>query len=67
MLLLSLSISSCFPLPVHHEQPEFPIHPALDALIGSSKEVVVSKLGKPQQSFTSNNLTYFIYTGDGDD
>lgn len=67
MFLLSLSISSCFPLPVHHEQPEFSIQPALDALIGSRKEVVVNKLGKPQQSFTSNNSTYFVYAGDGDD
>ena len=54
-------------MPVHSDQPEYSIQPALDALIGSQKEEVLNKLGEPQQSITTQSHSYFIYTGDGSD
>jgi hypothetical protein len=66
-LFISINLSGCYPLPVHSDQPEFTTQPALDALIGSRKEVVLNKLGKPQHTITTRNSSYFIYTGDGSD
>jgi hypothetical protein len=64
---ISLYLVGCYTLPVHSDEPEFSIQPALDALIGSRKEVVINKLGKPQQVLASKTSSYFIYTGDGSD
>jgi hypothetical protein len=66
-LFISLYLSGCYPLPVHNDAPDFSIQPALDALIGSRKEVVLNNLGKPQQVLTSQTSSYFIYTGGGTD
>ena len=66
-LFISLNLSGCFPLPVYSDQPELSTQPVLDALIGSPKEVVLNKLGKPQQILTSKTSSYFFYTGGGSD